>query len=795
MKAVIMAGGRGKRLRPLTCNLPKPMVPVLNRPLMEHIIKLLKRQGITEIGVTTCYLPRIIEDYFGNGEKWGVRLHYFAENKPLGTAGSVQNASSFLDETFVVISGDALTDYELTPALDFHSKKGALGTLVLNREDIPLDYGVVMTDKDRRINRFLEKPDWGRIFTDTVNTGIYILEPDIFNYYPKNQKFDFSKDLFPLLMEKKEPLFGLPLEGYWNDIGSLQAYYQAQFDLLEGKLDLPLDGARQLEKGVWIEEGVEIGSEVRWSAPLYLGANSIIEDRVFLESVIMGEKNRLLAESSLKRTVLWNHNKIGDKAELRGAILGSGINLGAESRVFDRTAIGDNVQIKENTRITPGIKIWPERKVGSDQVVKEDLVWSTGWQESLSRGEKICGKGNIELTPEVVSRLATAYASTLNPGDTVLLSSSNEKFSCGLRLLSAGALQCSGLNIIDLGKASVPALRRSISRSRAAGGIYFSMEKTNDQELLLTFFNSRGLEVMDSSRRAVEKELVAPDYNRPLPDEAGSYSLQPERRNRYLEELLTYLNQDLIKEAGFTLSLEQRVEQVEVVPVDAYLRRLEIQLKEKGEFSFSLSSSGEELTLYHPKGEKISPEDKEVLLAYLQLEKGSSKLVLPYSAPRVIERMARRYGAEVEYSPLSFSELINRHYKAGEDQLFPFYPRGDGLAFLGLLLEVMAREKMSFNHLLASLPAFHFHTAEYPCNWKEKGKVMRKLAEEQEGRGEQELIDGLRFEHEKGWALVVPDRDDPVFKIVVEGEDEEVAESLTGFYLRRLQEIINRATS
>ncbi|HHU32543.1 MAG TPA: nucleotidyltransferase family protein, partial [Clostridia bacterium] len=212
MKAIIMAGGEGSRLRPLTCTIPKPLVPILNRPVMEYTIELLKRNQIEEIGVTLQYLPQEIENWFGDGREWNISLTYFTETNPLGTAGSVKNAESFLDDTFIVISGDALTDFDLQKAIDFHKKKKALVTLILTSVNNPLEYGVVLTHKDGSIDRFLEKPGWGEVFSDQVNTGIYIIEPDVLEYIPSDKPYDFSKDLFPALLHKDLPLFGCLLE-------------------------------------------------------------------------------------------------------------------------------------------------------------------------------------------------------------------------------------------------------------------------------------------------------------------------------------------------------------------------------------------------------------------------------------------------------------------------------------------------------------------------------------------------------------------------------------------------------
>ncbi|MBR2569473.1 MAG: nucleotidyltransferase family protein, partial [Paenibacillus sp.] len=239
MKAVIMAGGKGTRLRPLTLNTPKPMVPLLNRPCMEYIIELLKRHDIHQIAVTVQYLPEVIRNHFGDGSAYGVELYYAEEDTPLGTAGSIKNAAEFLDETFIVISGDALTDFNLRQAIDYHKDKDALATMVLTQVDSPLEYGVVMTDESGRVTRFLEKPSWSEVFSDTVNTGIYVLEPEILDWIPANCSYDFSLNLFPELLSNNKALYGYVAEGYWSDIGNLQQYRKSQFDMLDGHVHVP----------------------------------------------------------------------------------------------------------------------------------------------------------------------------------------------------------------------------------------------------------------------------------------------------------------------------------------------------------------------------------------------------------------------------------------------------------------------------------------------------------------------------------------------------------------------------
>ncbi|MBD0354831.1 MAG: nucleotidyltransferase family protein, partial [Rubrobacteraceae bacterium] len=229
MKAIIMAGGQGTRLRPLTSNQPKPMIRIANLPCMEHIVNLLARHGFTDIGVTLQFMPEEIQDYFGDGSDWGVNMRYSIEDAPAGTAGSVKMAEQQLSlqgERLLIISGDALTDCDLTRVLEFHEEKGAEVTMVLKSVENPLDFGIVITEQDGRIARFLEKPAWGQVFSDTVNTGIYLLEASVMDEMPDPEEgeYDFSKELFPKLLDQERSLYGFVTDAYWEDIGTLEQY-------------------------------------------------------------------------------------------------------------------------------------------------------------------------------------------------------------------------------------------------------------------------------------------------------------------------------------------------------------------------------------------------------------------------------------------------------------------------------------------------------------------------------------------------------------------------------------------
>ena len=272
-----MAGGEGTRLRPMTANQPKPLLPVTNRPIMEHVLRLLKKHGFEETVVTVQFLAALVRNYFGDGEDVGMFLQYATEEMPLGTAGSVKNAEDALkDSPFLVISGDALTDMDLTEMCRFHKENGALVTVGLTRVPDPLEFGIVIADEDGRIQRFLEKPTWGQVFSDTVNTGVYIMEPEVLAEVSAKESVDWSHDVFPKLLARGAPIFGYISDKYWEDVGTLESYLKAQADVLNRKVEVDIAGF-EVSPGVWIAEGADVDPDAVLKGPLVVGDYAKIE--------------------------------------------------------------------------------------------------------------------------------------------------------------------------------------------------------------------------------------------------------------------------------------------------------------------------------------------------------------------------------------------------------------------------------------------------------------------------------------------------------------------------------------
>ncbi len=326
MKAVIMAGGLGSRLRPLTSQRPKPMLPVADRPVMEHIVRLLARHGWREIKVTLQYMPERIQAYFGDGRRWGVSMSYHVEREPLGTAGGVKALITDLrdlEETFLIISGDALTDFDLTSLVRFHRQRGALVTMALRQVDDPSQFGVVEVDGAGRVLRFQEKPAPGEAFSNLVNTGIYVLEGRALAAVPTGIPWDFARNLFPLLLERGEHVYGCVLPGYWCDIGTPSSYLQANWDCLTGRVAVEMPG-RYAGDGVWLGDGVELGSGVRLEGPALIGDRVHIGEGARIGPfTVVGTGSRVEAGTVLEGAVLWEGALLRAGFAERGLVAGA----------------------------------------------------------------------------------------------------------------------------------------------------------------------------------------------------------------------------------------------------------------------------------------------------------------------------------------------------------------------------------------------------------------------------------------------------------------------------------------
>ncbi len=828
MKAVIMAGGEGARLRPLTCDRPKPMVPLMDRPIMAYIIELLSRHGIKEQAVTLQYLPEQIEEYFGDGSSCDVALRYFLEDEPLGTAGSVKNASSFLDETFLVISGDCLTDMDLSEAIAFHRQKKAFVTIVLTPQDNPLEYGVVMVDEQGRIIRFLEKPSWGEVFSDTVNTGIYIIEPEVLDYIPPQKKFDFSKDLFPLLLKEGKALFGCSLQGYWCDIGSLEQYRQTNYDILGRKVEVALH-AWEKKPGLWIADDVQIDPEATLVSPLYIGKGCHIGPGAYLGGyTAIGSGSRIAGKASIKRGITWSQTIVEENAAVRGGILAGGARLGEGAAIYEGAVIGEKTSVESKAILKPGVKLWPFKRVESGAIVHNNLIWGGQARRSLFGSSGIAGEIHSDLALESTLRLGSAFA-FLRGGEAPVATGADSFGPSQLlkKVLEAG-LMAGGAEVLDMGTTFAPALRMSINGMKAKGGVYIHSCSRHEGHCVILFFDGDGLRLAHGDERKLEQIHARDDFPRAATEKLGMVKQIPDYNKVYAEALLENLAVQRIKDFRFSLllafpaphvgnfliplfqELECRLTVVHLPgkkePVCWQQDELERRkkdfsrsvIREKADLGFWMAPSGEEMLLFDNEGYEISGEIYQALLSLLILRGGkASTLVQPFFASWVHEELARQNKGRVVRSktlPRHFQEKLKETLQGGAPGRKKYRPADflqlDAMTALFKILDCLAREEKSLSILLKEIPGIRLRQREVFCPWGQKGRVMRRLVQEGPGRAERiELFDGVKFFYPNGWALVLPDPEKPSYRIYGEGYTEEISESLTGFLVEKVKNL------
>jgi len=798
------------------------MVPIANRPMMEHIIDLLRKHDFHDVLVTLCYLPEAIENYFGDGSDFGLKMQYFIEDKPLGTAGSVKNIERHLDDTFLVISGDALTDIDLSAAVKFHREKGATATLVLTKVDNPLEYGVVITGSDGEVKRFLEKPGWGEVFSDTVNTGIYILEPSIFNYFEAGKPFDFSKDLFPKLLENGEPIYGYVATGYWSDIGNLEQYRQAHTDVLIGKANITIPGT-EIKPGVWVGEMTEIAPDAEIEAPALLGSYCRVESQSKVGSfTVIGDYGIVREQSSIKRGILWDHCYVGPDSEIRGSILCHHNHLKGKNYIFEGAVLGEGVSLGVKTIIKSQVKIWPDKEIDSGTTLNESLIWAKKSARSLFGNSGISGTVNQEITPEHVAKFGAVFGSHLKPGSKAVVSSDNFKGSRVFKRALISGLLAAGVDVYDLGTMATPVTRYALVALGVKGGVHLRINPHDHEGILIEFFDEHGLNIDKATERSLENSYFSEDFPRVASDAMGELMFVPQLINPYLEGGLSPELKELIINRKFKIAAVFEPSSLSVILPglfeelgcqvidcgDEVNRSRPRTLKEllgtlsqvteaiknnRADLGVIVDNNAERLIVIDENGEILKEEQLTALLAF-QVLKYHPKAAVPVqvTAPHFIESLAKEFHGKVIRTKATPRSLME---KMVQERLFPaldgqgsYLPHFDAIFSMLKLLELLAREQLSLSEAKQLIPPVERSYQEVDCPWEQKGRIMRNLFEENKER-QVEMTDGLKVFHDQGWALVLPDAEEPVFRIYSEANTSEEADALTRIYMNRINEL------
>ncbi len=828
MRAVLMAGGSGTRLRPLTCELPKPMVPLLNRPIAEHILDLLRRHQLTEVIFTLHYLPDVVREYFGDGRDFGVEITYAVEEDyPLGTAGCVKNISSLLDETFVVVSGDSVTDIDLTAALAFHRQHQAQATLVLTRVPNPKEFGVVITDEQGRIQRFLEKPSPGEIFSDTVNTGIYILEPDVLEYLPSGTERDFSKDLFPLLLQSQIPLYGFIAEGYWCDVGSLDTYQQVQYDALNQQVNLEPCG-RELYPQIWVGHNSIIHPRARLRPPLFIGHNCRIQSDVCLESgTVLGDNVIVGSRSHIQQAIVWSGSVIGEESILDSCLIGRRVRVDRHAVVQEGAVVGSRSRIGEESVIGRGVRIWPGKQIEAGAKINQSLIWGSTGQRNLFGYQGVAGLANVDITPEFAVRLAAAYASTLEPGTSVLISRDQRSVSRMIANALMAGLMSVGINVLCLEAIALPISRYAVQGLSVCGGIHVRLHPDRDEQLLIEFFDHKGINLNQAKQRQIETAYFREDMRRVTLTDVGQITYPSQIVETYAQGFSKWLNTQalqkhaakLVVDYAYAVSgvvLPQLLNKFgcDAVVLNATLHQTPLNgeerqhlLRELGQvvkaiqadLGAQVSANGERLTLVDDQGLLIAGEELTALMTDLVLSAyPGGTVIVPVHISSAIEAIARRHGGYVvrtKANPTDLMEACQRQSGAvfgGSAEtgfIFPqLHPGYDAMFSIAKLMEMLALRQQSLSQIRRNLPhVFHIHEA-LRCPWIAKGSLMRHLVETH-SPSHLDLVDGVKILHREGdWVLVLPDASEPLVHLFVNGHEQAWIEQMTQDYSRRIHE-------
>lgn len=831
MKAVVMAGGSGSRLRPLTIGRPKPMVPIVNKPVLAHIFDLLKHHDFSEVIITVQYMADHIEDYFGDGSSLGLDIHYSVEEIPLGTAGGVKNAQRYLDETFLVISGDALTDINLSDVLRFHREKGALATLTLKSVPDPLEYGIVTTGDQGKITQFLEKPGWGQVISDTVNTGMYVLEPEVLDLMEPNTAYDFSKEIFPNLLSNGSPLFGYVADGYWCDIGNISAYMKATADVLEGRVR-HIELGNHIGGGVWTGHGVEIAPDAALYGPIYLGNEVKIKGGVVIHGPASIRDYTIVDNRvQIERSVIWRNCYVGESAEVRGAVVARSCNLKAKSVLFEGVVIGDHSLVGEGAVIHPNVKIWPGKEIDPGATVKSSIIWGSQGRRVLFGRYGVTGVVNVDLTPEYAARLGAAFGATLPKGALITINRDPHRSPRMLKRAIISGLPSAGVNVWDLGTQPLPVARYYTCHSEAIAGVHVRLSPYDQRVVDIRFIDARGLNLDDAQERQVEQIFFREDFRRVYLDEIGTINYAPQVGEQYTDGFLQAIDCDAIRRAQYYIVVDYANAPVSailpgilselncnVVALNANIdeTRMAIQPHEfqaaldqlglivsalNTHIGVRLDVGGEKLFLVDERGERLKNMTATAAMAELAWRAmPGGTIAVPVTMPSTLERIAAQHGGQVIRTKVDSHALTKIACEASViiaadgrgSFIFPqFQCASDGLMALAKLLEFLATQHTTLSQVIASLPPFKVIHERVSCPWDVKGTVMRRLIENNQG-DHVDTTDGVKIRlNETEWVLVLPDPDYPQFQIYAESDSQTQAMALVQKYadlVMKLQE-------
>ncbi len=800
---------------------------------MEHIVDLLKENSITDLTALLYFQPETITGYFGDGKKFGANFDYVTATSDLGTAGAVAAAMRGVegDHTTLVISGDVLTDINISEAIEFHKKKKAIATIVLTRVDNPLAFGIVITDDNGRITRFLEKPGWGEVFSDTINTGIYILDPEVLDYLPEGEEFDFSKDLFPILLKEDKPIFGCVAEGYWKDVGSLDEYRQANMDILEGRVHVNIPGEPVAGKDVWTGSDTRVDFTSSLEGRVVIGDNCKIEADTRIVNTSIGSNVTIEEGAVIIDSVLWDGIKIGRGASLHENVIGHKTEIGSGAHLAENVVVSDDCVIGRNATVKPNVKVWPHKIVDDGAVLASSLVWGQKWSKNIFSTYGVTGLANIELSPDFAAKLGAAYGATLEKGSFVSTSRDAHKTSRMINRAVMTGILSTGVNVHDYGVTPMPVCRLLARGGPEAGGIHTRRSPFDPLLLDLKFFDTVGLDLHPGYEKNIERLFAREDYRRVPIEETGEMVFPIHGFEYYENAFMSAVDAVVIRKAQFKIVLDYSYGSssrifpsilgrlgCEVIALNANLDGTKVTRTAEefdkaiaqlsnivrsvgADAGILLDAGGEKIFLVDDAGEIIDGDTALNIVTLLMLKcskaagvKGS--IAVPVTSSGAIDRLSKIYGFTVMRTKTSARGLMEAASEpdiifVGESSggfIFPqFQPNFDGMFAIAKILEMLAIQNVRLHRLIRELPPSIILKDRVACAFENKGRVMRRLAEDSAGKNTI-LLDGIRINFKEDWVAAYPSQDRPYFLIVAEAATENVAKELILRYSDKIRE-------
>ena len=783
-----------------------------------------------DVVATVQYMGASIRNYFGDGSEQGVSLTYSVEDSPLGTAGSVMLARQHLNEPFVVISGDSLTDIDLAAAARFHRERKAIATIVLKPVPNPLEYGVVVVDEGGAVQRFIEKPSWGEVISDLANTGIYILDPAVFDFFRQGEVTDWSGDVFPKLLKEGEKVFGWVASGYWEDVGSHPAYVKANFDCLEGKVKVQLPADR-VGESIWVHEDAEVASGARIDGPALICAGAKIRAGAWINGpCVIGPYTTIDSGVKVSNSITWDHTYVGLNSRLRGSVVCRSVTIKNGCLLEEGSVIGSDVVIGAGSTVNANVRIWPNKEVEPGAVVHESIIWAGSWKRGLFSSYGLNGLINVEFTPEFASRLGAALGALTPKGTEIGFSRDYTRSARMIGRALMSGLTSAGTNVTDLSVVPLP-VARYWARHSHVSAVHVQTSPVDPRSADIRIFDDLGLELDKRSERKLEGLFFREDIRRVSHFEMGRISRRDGQMERYVEDLIAKLDLEAVRGAAFKVLIDYnngaaamvlpRVLQemnCTVIPLNASPAEVVLEqddptfkehLKEMGvivaavkaKLGVFIDSPGERCFIVDETGAVLDHDAAFAVLTQLALAGRPGMALGPASASLAFSMIADKLESRFVPTKITPGAVLRAAQHADTviasdgagGYCWPdFAVSFDAIFTTARVLELLAKTKSSVGELRSRIPPVAHRAAVEFCPWDIKGRVMRAMME-RHLKDRVDLTDGVKVFVEGGWVLVVPDADRPEYRIIASTMDPAVSDRLVEEYSALVRSVVTEA--